>query len=344
MKPWILIYFVILIFVVMLGYLYTPDYVTNLVLQTIDTAQYKALPTHNRFKLGLYTINPLSDQFNAFKSVSNLVGYKSQYFLEFISWGDENTLLNEKYNIYTNELDASPIVTWEPWKRDFQRPDRMQPQYSLESINSGFHDEYIKRFGESLKSVNGEVILRFGHEMNTVPGYAVWYPWQGNPDAYKEAFRRIVTIFRDSNIGNVRFMWNPIYFAEAASPDLYYPGDEYVDVIGFTVINLGNIRGTNGEKYEWVDCSVLIDNQYNALVKYNKELIITELLSNEIGGNKALWYKNCFETLETKKEISTIISVQIDENYEYTHNKVDWRINSSSSSLEEFRYQLRLAD
>lgn len=347
MKIFFLIHTGLLSIIILIGYIkltsysevILPEYSNTGVNEVaLDLAYRDELKVSN-IDLGVYVIEPLKNQFSDFVAFEKNTGYKVDSFLIFIAWGDEK-YLDPQYKSYFDQFDVSPVITWEPWQRNFEKPDIVQPEYSLASIANGEHDEYIAKFGLSLKYLNRKVVLRFAHEMNTLKGYPVWYPWQGDPDNYKKAFQRIYDIFQDQEAFNVEFLWSPIYFTGSADSAPYYPGNEIVDLVGFTAINMGEITGPKGEDYGWEDCDVLIDRQYSNLNIYNKPLYVTELLSNDVGGSKADWYFSCVESLLNKPEIVSITSVQIDEHYEYTHNKVDWRVNSSEDSLRAFRRML----
>jgi hypothetical protein len=137
------------------------------------------------------------------------------------------------------------MISWEPWRpvpaargRDAQF--RPQPGYRNADIAAGAQDLYVRRFARTLKRFDGVVYLRYGHEMN-----GIWYPWSHDPQGYRRAWRRIVSLFRRAGADNVRFVWS-------VNPNLYqppgvwlrvlrryWPGREYVDDIGATMIDFG---------------------------------------------------------------------------------------------------------
>ncbi len=72
-----------------------------------------------------------------------IFGYKMKYLLFFHAWGDADAPFPTAYIEQLKGMDVTPILTWEPWKRDFDSPAMLQPEFSLESIIRGDHDEYI---------------------------------------------------------------------------------------------------------------------------------------------------------------------------------------------------------
>jgi hypothetical protein len=142
---------------------------------------------------------------------------------------------------------ARVMVSWEPWKPvpialgDAQ--SLPQRGYRNRDILHGAQDPYIRRFARSLASFTGTVYLRYAHEMN-----GTWYPWSRDPRAYALAWRRIVRLFRAVGAANVRFVWsvNPNQY-EGKGPwlkhlRLYWPGKNWVDYVGSTMIDFGGVR------------------------------------------------------------------------------------------------------
>jgi cellulose synthase (UDP-forming) len=50
---------------------------------------------------------------------------------------------------------------------------------------------------------------------------------------YQQAFRHVVSLFRDEGADNVRFVWSPAGETNALD---YYPGGDVVDYVGLTVL------------------------------------------------------------------------------------------------------------
>ncbi len=98
----------------------------------------------------------------------------------------------------------------------------------LDKINKGEYDEYIDEMANYLKSLNRPVYLRIGYEFD---GYWNCY----KPEPHKKAFIRMVKRLRELGADNVASVWQsatwPFDNTEWAQ---WYPGDEYVDWIGFS--------------------------------------------------------------------------------------------------------------
>ena len=123
-------------------------------------------------------------------------------------------------------------------------------QFKYTNITSGLQDTYITQFAQAAKAYRGRVLIRFAHEMD---GY--WFPWgMGNFDNTPPTFIAAgATCGRSSMTWaptNVRWVWSP-NGCDCAKPtkqppdvglDALYPGDKYVDYLGFSAFNWGSYK------------------------------------------------------------------------------------------------------
>ena len=81
------------------------------------------------------------------------------------------------------------------------------------------------------------------------------------------------------------FQWN--------HPFMYYPGDEFVDIVGMTAYNTGTHYSDIGET--WHSFFILYHEIYdNYRQWFGQPLMITEFASASEGGNKAVWISDMF--------------------------------------------------
>jgi hypothetical protein len=134
-----------------------------------------------------------------------------------------------------------PVIFWQPTHPNV----RLEPdKYTYAHIVAGDWDTYLTSWAQDARTWGGRVVVRFAHEMN-----APWFPWgigrYGNtPRNYKAAWRHVVTMVRGI-APNVRFMWAPNAPCGARCVDysLIYPGDDYVQLVGFSSYNwTGNTK------------------------------------------------------------------------------------------------------
>jgi hypothetical protein len=102
----------------------------------------------------------------------------------------------------------------------------------------------VATFLLSLKGGRGElipVIFRPFHELN-----GSWFWWGGkncNPEEIKALYRYTESYLRDQkNVHNLLFAFNTDRFASAEAYLERYPGDEWVDLVGFDIYQAYNIR------------------------------------------------------------------------------------------------------
>jgi hypothetical protein len=103
------------------------------------------------------------------------------------------------------------------------------PHYEQE-VADGQLDKQIRAFCEGLRLLQRPAYIRIGFEFNG--------PWNGyEPEAYKAAWRRIVSAFRSAGLDEVAAVWcycplpSSREHAQGRDRDYlaYYPGDDYVD-------------------------------------------------------------------------------------------------------------------
>jgi mannan endo-1,4-beta-mannosidase len=109
---------------------------------------------------------------------------------------------------------------------------------SMGLLASGAYDSYIRSYARQVKAFGCYVALSFGHEMN---GW--WYPWGlpwTRPKVYIAAWRHFHAVFTAAGARNVIWSWDPTHQYSQYKPGkvaypakMFYPGNRYVDWIGF---------------------------------------------------------------------------------------------------------------
>jgi hypothetical protein len=143
---------------------------------------------------------------------------------------------------------AVPFVSFLPTStayvpgRSAGGPER---RYTLERIAAGDFDRPLTAWADAARALGVPLLLSFGADVNED-----WGPWNGRwngageteeygdldiPDGaerYRDAYRRLVTLFRSAGARNVGFVFSVNARPAAAAWDaarLYYPGDAFVD-------------------------------------------------------------------------------------------------------------------
>ncbi|RCX15554.1 dockerin type I repeat protein [Anaerobacterium chartisolvens] len=238
---------------------------------------------------------------------------------QFINWSTNFDWVKPYADaVYKNS--STLMITWEPW------------EYNTADIKDGRADAYITKMAQDIKSYGKEIWLRPLHEAN-----GNWYPWAiGYPgkvntnDTYKAAFKHIVTIFRNNGVSNVKWVYtvNCSNVGDGTSYTGFYPGDDYVDYTSIDGYNWGTTQSWGSV---WQTFDEIFSQPYNALKAIDKPIMIAEWASTEIGGDKAKWISESFNTISASYS-RIFAAVWFSENKE-----TDWRINSSSTALEAYR-------
>lgn len=231
-----------------------------------------------------------------------------------------------------------PMITWEPWSyrdprpRTFSGPNPSQPIYSLRTFKSGNHDAYLRSFARGMKEFGRPVMIRFAPEMN---GW--WNSWSeelnGNRRGeYVQAWRHVVDLFEREGATNVLWVWSPniVYTGGGlpAAQDLehFYPGDEWVDIIGFDGYNWGTTQNWS----KWHGFDAVFGTSFKTARSFSKRpLFISETASTEVGGEKAEWIRDLFAGLKRNPDVIGFVWFN-------RQKETDWRIESSPESLQAF--------
>lgn len=179
-------------------------------------------------------------------------------------------------------------------------------------ILEGKKDEQIKTLAKEIKEFGNPVLFRLNNEMNSD-----WTSYSGiitlsDPEIYKDVWKRIYGIFESENVTNCIWIFNPNdnnYPPSKWNNFLsYYPGNEYVHMIGITGYNTGTYYAKqNGEV--WKSFKSIYDeiqSKYGVLFK-DFPWIITEFASSSVGGNKAKWISEMFKNIHTYPNIKAAV-------------------------------------
>jgi hypothetical protein len=222
-----------------------------------------------------------------------------------------------------------PEISWEPW--DYSGSATDQPQFTLTSIISGRHDDYIRRWATLLQRYRHTVYLRFAQEMN-----GTWYPWSeavnGNhAGQFVAAWRHVHQIFTELGADNVRWIWSPAAGTARIDAGLY-PGAAYVDTVGVSVFNGGTHLKWGG----WRSFGRIFDPTLRALERIapGKPIQISEVASAEAGGSKAAWISGMFWDLRVHPEVTSLIWYDL-------RKQADWPVSSDPAAARAFAAGVR---
>lgn len=218
---------------------------------------------------------------------------------------------------------ATPMVTMEFWSAQ---------NGGVDEIANGSKDAYLRNWADAAKAYGGEVWLRPFHEMN-----GNWYPWNGTVNGNTAAdtvaaWKHVKDIFAERGATNVKFVWCPnidsVPNTSVNEIRDYWPGDAYVDYVALDGYNFGTSRSWS----TWRSFSSLYDAAYDSVTALTaKPMFIGEIGCSEVGGDKAAWIADMYSKISgTYTRIEGICWFNADK-------ETDWRVESSTASLDAFK-------
>lgn len=175
----------------------------------------------------------------------------------------------------------------------------------------GLNEEMVRRFARQAKEFGHPFLLRLCNEMNSD-----WTSYggvvnMGDPDIFVENWRTFYRIFQEEGVNNCIWIFNP---NDRNAPPCrwndslnYYPGNEYVQMIGVTGYNNGTYYTQWAE--EWREFDVIYDHiqQLYGTTFGQFPWIITEFASSSIGGDKVAWIDNMFQHIQKYPNIKIAV-------------------------------------
>ena len=136
-------------------------------------------------------------------------------------------------------------------------------------VVNGEMDRHIYRLAMWIKDQQRPIYLRIGYEFDNPANFYT-------PELFVGAFKRMVDIFRELKVNNVDFVWHSEGVHSVETMQEYYPGDDYVDWVGYSLFHCRHdIGGMN-----CVDPSVLLERGVSPLEFaeiHDKPVMIAEL-------------------------------------------------------------------
>jgi Glycosyl hydrolase family 26 len=163
--------------------------------------------------------------------------------------------------------------------------------YALAKIDAGRFDPPLRAYAREAAATQIPLMIEFGTEAN-----GNWFPWSGacngGPANFRDAYRHIVTLFRNEGARNVT--WVLHLDASAGSIAAYYPGSRYVDWVGLSAY------GAQMPGDPWTSFSSVFDQAYRVLAAAapGKPIALLEFGAIvEQGQDKAAWIADALHAI-----------------------------------------------
>ena len=203
----------------------------------METSKYSGIYASNQNN-GLADLS-LSD------NITEDLGFVPSIISTYIPWSGDKTQAFPKDHIDSIFNKGSyPMVTWEPWLSAFPNDSNSNLPY-FQRIYNGEFDDFLIDAAHYFRSFNKPVFLRFAHEPDN-PQYPWYDPAPEASKSFRAAWKYVYDFMRNQGVHNLIWVYNPW---KAKNCDLYFPGVAYVDWIGVTALNYGQVPGSE----LWVD-------------------------------------------------------------------------------------------
>lgn len=284
---------------------------------TVPVIDDAGLPLAQRVKLGAFTYGGVWQGLEPVLDLEASLGQRLDIVHWFTNWR------NEAYpEMITAVASAGrrAMISWQPHT------------VPVRDIADGYWDDYIRRWAVDLKGTGVPVYVRPFPEMN-----GDWVPWNGDPATFRRAWRRIVAIFDFEGADNVMWVFSPNVTdspsTESNRMELYYPGDDVVDVLALDGYNWGTTRPWTA----WRPFESVFASGYDRITRLGDQPVwFAELSSSPEGGDKAAWVEAMLNSTSFAR-LQAI--VWFDE-----HKEADWRMVADPVVADAFREGLLRAE
>jgi hypothetical protein len=244
------------------------------------------------------------------------IGRKLAIDHQYYKWDTQFPTSHESWTVGRGTI---PFLNWKA-----QRLNGAIVPWS--SIASGAEDAAIVARADAIKAFGSPIYLSFHHEPEN--DLATW----GSPGDYAAAFRHVVEVFRSRGVTNVAFVWTMMSWTfeprSGRDPNAYYPGDDYVEIIGVDGYNWYPVRA----EASWRSFREVFQPSNDFAAAHVKPWMAVETGTQEDPdqpGRKGQWFTDIIATAKGWPLLKAVI-------YYNTIKDYDWRLESSVSSIQGF--------
>ncbi len=210
------------------------------------------------------------------------------------------------------DTNTIPYVRLMPRSNDVQGV--AETYFTMQNIIDGVFDVDLRNWARDAVQDNIPLMIDFAVEAN-----GDWFGYSGifngagqndgygdpnypdGPERYRDAYRHIIDLFRQEGADNVTWFYHFNYSSfpdvEWNQPKYYYPGDDYIDWIGFSLYGAQTIT----EEWAGLEFSAQLSNYINAYREINssKPVALLEFGVTDFhpDGDKSAWLIDAFQTI-----------------------------------------------
>ncbi len=145
-----------------------------------------------------------------------------------------------------------------------------------------------------------------------------WGPHHNDPADFVAAWRHVVKRFRAAGAANVVWVWSPHLAYDYAA---HYPGNDVVDWVGTGVLNYGTVAYWS----QWWSFEEIFGQKYDTFAAYGKPIMIAELGSLAVGGDRATWFREALTDLPRRyPAVKAALFFHVNKDATVTYQALDW--------------------
>lgn len=181
----------------------------------------------------------------------------------------------------------NPVTDGSSWDKTPAVPDILEGGEQREK-----YELWVKRLADFFKSLKDEegnvipVVFRPYHEMN-----GSWFWWGGDnvsPENYKQLWKETQQLLKQNNVHSLLYAFSPNTLSSEEEFEKYYPGDEFVDILGVDIYNhSGNEAFTKDVKRN-------LEIVRKKALLADKPFALTETGNNNFGEDPYWWTQTLY--------------------------------------------------
>lgn len=215
----------------------------------------------------------------------------------FLPWEDVYLQSLSLADSYARARGRAILVTIEPWT--WTRSERNRPEVLQRGIAQGAYDINMRTICGQLAEFTSPVTVRWGQEMEDESGQFIWAGWE--PEIYIRSYRRAVDVCREV-ADDIQYMWSPLGYEGLSD---YYPGDDYVDVVGISVFGYEPWeQEILGKAQSFKD---ILTPRYERALEFGKPIVIAELGYSGSEEYVDRWDNSVRQDLEEYEELRAVV-------------------------------------
>ena len=215
----------------------------------------------------------------------------------FLNWNDRHaTSRLHRFLAQAQRRGRLPLLTVEPFVDS--APGDSVADLSAHVL-AGHYDRIIANLTSVLSEHQGPILLRFGHEMDKTGQY----PWALDDSERFIAIYRYFHYKVQSKARHVVWVWSP---AGVSSADRFWPGHQYVDVIGLSIY--ASRSWTSDGSLESFGSQ--LRNKIRLQRLFRKPVLLAEVGVSGSAADQQRWIHDAVHTLASYPEVCGLVYFQ----------------------------------